>query len=90
MNFFISYFLRTLTTFSYYRAFPIFHHILFKFWMIRGLHYVAFTNQDIIFKGTIFCFMTDFILGAQIPCAQNRYTAFQISLKYPLTAAIKC
>ena len=29
--------------------------------------------------------MTDFILEVQILRAQNRYTAFQIDLKYPLT-----
>ena len=34
--------------------------------------------------------MADFILGAQIPYAQSRYTAFQIELKYPLAPLIYC
>ena len=34
--------------------------------------------------------MADFILGAQIPYAQSRYTAFQIELKYPLAPLIDC
>ena len=36
----------------------------------------------------VFDFMLDFILGALITCDQNRYTAFQIKLKYPLESLI--
>ena len=36
----------------------------------------------------VFDFMLDFILGALITCDQNRYTAFQIKLKYPLVSLI--
>ena len=36
----------------------------------------------------VFDFMLDFILGALITCDQNRYTTFQIKLKYPLVSLI--
>ena len=41
-----------------------------------------------IFMKPIFDLMADFSLGAQIPCAQDRYTAFGIELKYPLVPLI--
>ena len=44
------------------------------------------TNLQNIFLKSVFDFMIDFILGAQISCAQNRYTVFWIDLKYPLMA----
>ena len=36
----------------------------------------------------IFDLMADFSWGAQIPCAQDRYTAFEIELKYLLVPLI--
>ena len=41
------------------------------------------TNLHAIFIKRVFDFMADFILVVQIPCAQSRYTAFQVVLKYP-------
>ena len=35
------------------------------------------------------CFFTAFILGTQIPCAQNWCTTLQINLKYPLITVLK-
>ena len=37
----------------------------------------------IIFQKSVFIFMGDIILGSQIPCTQNRYSAFNINLKKP-------
>lgn len=42
------------------------------------------TKYYIIFQKSVFNFMANIILGTQIPCTQNRYTAFNINLKKPL------
>lgn len=50
--------------------------------------YPIFGDQRIMLT-PVFDFMLDFILGAllvTITCDQNRYTAFQIKLKYPLVS----